>query len=144
MEESAVDTKCISSEEREMYAFLIEQHKKSVSEEKRQKKGADKLKQELFNLLRRQRTFRRTKSCDRKTRPGKSSIDEESQQNLMQCRSSCSRKRKADVAFDSEYEYVFGIITTGEKTTLVKVFYFALCITNLLKLLSHGLVFHSA
>src|SRR3954451_20524371 len=62
--------------------------------------------------------------------------------NLMQCKSSCEvsgvkflffhfvhtlnivitidepgyaqEKRKADVAFDSEYEYVYGIVTTGE------------------------------
>ncbi|CAB4419693.1 unnamed protein product [Rhizophagus irregularis] len=48
-------------------------------------------------------------------------------QNLMQCRSSCEmnldmlkKKRTADEAF-KEYEYVYGIVTTGEKMTLVKV-----------------------
>ena len=31
------------------------------------------------------------------------------------------KKRKSDEAFGSEYEYVYGIVTTGEKMTLVKV-----------------------
>ncbi|CAG8434446.1 13764_t:CDS:2, partial [Funneliformis mosseae] len=42
-------------------------------------------------------------------------------QNLMQCKNSCDvsnfkhaqEKRKADEAFDYEYEYVYGIVTTG-------------------------------
>lgn len=41
-------------------------------------------------------------------------------QNLMQCKSSCDmnlnmlkKKRKADEAFDYEYGYVYGIITTA-------------------------------
>jgi len=41
-------------------------------------------------------------------------------QNLMQCKSSCEmnldmlkKKRKVDVAFESEYEYVYGIVTTA-------------------------------
>jgi len=31
------------------------------------------------------------------------------------------KKRKSDEAFGSKYEYVYGIVTTGEKMTLVKV-----------------------
>jgi len=41
-------------------------------------------------------------------------------QNLMQCKSSCDmnlnmlkKKRKSDEAFGSEYEYVYGIVTTA-------------------------------
>jgi hypothetical protein len=41
-------------------------------------------------------------------------------QNLMQCRSSCQmnldmlkKKRKADEAFETDYEYVYGIVTTA-------------------------------
>ena len=41
------------------------------------------------------------------------------------------KKRKADEAFESEYEYVYGIVTTGEKISLIR---FTIC---------HGLVFHS-
>ena len=35
------------------------------------------------------------------------------------------KKRKSDEAFGSEYEYVYGIVTTGEKMTLVKVSVFS-------------------
>ena len=33
------------------------------------------------------------------------------------------KKRKAEEAFE-EYEYVYGIVTTGEKMTLANLFYF--------------------
>jgi len=32
------------------------------------------------------------------------------------------KKQKSDEIFSSEYEYIYGIIITGEKMTLVKVF----------------------
>ncbi|CAG8489618.1 428_t:CDS:2 [Ambispora leptoticha] len=42
----------------------------------------------------------------KQNRPGKGVA-----QNLMQCQSSCEKeKRKADVAFDSEYEYVYDVL----------------------------------
>ncbi|GBC26762.2 hypothetical protein GLOIN_2v1772759 [Rhizophagus irregularis DAOM 181602=DAOM 197198] len=34
-------------------------------------------------------------------------------QNLLQCQSACDKKRKASDAFDSDYEYVYGIVSTG-------------------------------
>jgi hypothetical protein len=43
------------------------------------------------------------------------------------------KKRKAEEAFE-EYEYVYGIVTTGEKMTLVNLFFYSFslfCITNL-------------
>jgi hypothetical protein len=57
------------------------------------------------------------------------------------------KKRKADEAFESEYEYVYGIVTTGEKCwkVLGTRFCFYLFKTNCVFLCgtSHGLVFHS-
>src|SRR3954452_14837914 len=43
------------------------------------------------------------------------------------------KKHKAEEAFE-EYEYVYGIVTTGEKMTLVNLFFYSFslfCITNL-------------
>ncbi|PKY49098.1 hypothetical protein RhiirA4_422686 [Rhizophagus irregularis] len=56
-----------------------------------------------------------TREKGKQNQPGKGVT-----QNLMQCKSSCDmnlnmlkKKQKSDEAFSSEYEYVYGIVTTA-------------------------------